>query len=319
MFHRDETAVIDRDGRKISWRELNARANELADQLCKNGAGPNNPVGLTGPNGAATVMGWLAALKADAPVVPLGDCLDDDEIRKLANTSSHLILDGGSAEKYPGIPTIHISLDRPMPSTPNLRSLSRSSDTVFLAAGTLQISHDDLNELVRWQAKSLDPAGTNSVCSLLTTSSLAGLRIIASTFAIGGTINFAPIGTGIRRKDQSSLASTDITRLFVTADDLDALSAAVDSNQISFDLLRDLIVVGGTLRLTPQVVRLVAGRPDCRMHTIHCHEDSAAIGACTLELPFAAVPKEFVPSENRLSEIHQVGDFAARISNPAVA
>lgn len=319
LFHRDEPAVIDRDGSVLSWRELNARANELADQLCKNGAGPNNPVGLTGPDGATTVIGWLAALKADAPVVPLGDCLDDGEIRKLANTSSHLIIDGGSSEKYPGIPTIHISLDGPAPSTPNLRSLSRSSDTVFLTAGTLQISHNDLNELVRWQAKSLDPVGTHRVCSLLTTSSLAGLRIIASTFALGGTVSFSPIGTGMCRKEPNPFTSTDVTRLFVTADDLDVLSTAVDKGRIKFDQLRDLIVVGGTLRLTPPVIRLAASRPDCRLHTIHCHEESASIGACTLELPFAAPPADGAHPENCSSEIHQAGDFAARIVNPAVA
>jgi hypothetical protein len=182
----------------------------------------------------------------------------------------------------------------------------------------LRITHNHLNDFVRWQAKALDPAGRNRVCSLLTTSSLAGLRVIASTFALGGTICFSPFSSN-RNNSEESQGDSDITRLFATTGDLDALSLAFAENKIRFTHLRDLIVVGGTLRLTPEVIRLAASRPDCRLHTVHCHEDSASIGACTLELPFAAPPKHVPHPKNASSQLHQIGDFAARIVSPAVA
>ncbi|MFD4247094.1 amino acid adenylation domain-containing protein, partial [Streptomyces sp. NPDC058525] len=66
----DATALVAGDTR-LSWAELNARANRLAHRLTATGAGPDTVVALALPRSAETVVALLAVLKAGAVSLPL--------------------------------------------------------------------------------------------------------------------------------------------------------------------------------------------------------------------------------------------------------
>ncbi|MFE3498158.1 AMP-binding protein, partial [Streptomyces sp. NPDC059175] len=66
----DETALVAGNTR-LSWAELNARANRLAHRLTEAGAGPESVVALALPRSAETVIALLAVLKAGAVSLPL--------------------------------------------------------------------------------------------------------------------------------------------------------------------------------------------------------------------------------------------------------
>ncbi|MDE3330037.1 non-ribosomal peptide synthetase [Burkholderia pseudomallei] len=66
----DAIALVDR-GRRITYGELNARANRLAHVLIEAGVGPEALVGLHMPRSAELVVGMLAILKAGGAYVPL--------------------------------------------------------------------------------------------------------------------------------------------------------------------------------------------------------------------------------------------------------
>ncbi|WP_166802879.1 non-ribosomal peptide synthetase [Streptomyces sp. ICN441] len=66
----DATALVAGDTR-LSWAELNARANRLAHRLAAAGAGPETVVALALPRSAETVIALLAVLKAGATSLPL--------------------------------------------------------------------------------------------------------------------------------------------------------------------------------------------------------------------------------------------------------
>ena len=59
------------DGTTLSYAQLNARANRLAQRLHSRGVGPDVPVGLCLPRGASMVVAMLAILKAGGAYVPL--------------------------------------------------------------------------------------------------------------------------------------------------------------------------------------------------------------------------------------------------------
>ncbi|MFE0605647.1 amino acid adenylation domain-containing protein [Streptomyces sp. NPDC058892] len=66
----DETALVAGDTR-LTWAELNARANHLAHRLAAAGAGPETVVALALPRSAETVIALLAVLKTGAASLPL--------------------------------------------------------------------------------------------------------------------------------------------------------------------------------------------------------------------------------------------------------
>ncbi|MCS0468255.1 AMP-binding protein, partial [Burkholderia mallei] len=66
----DAITLVDR-GRRITYGELNARANRLAHVLIEAGVGPEALVGLHMPRSAELVVGMLAILKAGGAYVPL--------------------------------------------------------------------------------------------------------------------------------------------------------------------------------------------------------------------------------------------------------
>nr|WP_128984834.1 non-ribosomal peptide synthetase [Streptomyces roseicoloratus] len=65
-----ETALVAGDTR-LSWAELNDRADRLADRLAAAGAGPDTVVALALPRSADSVVALVAVLKAGAASLPL--------------------------------------------------------------------------------------------------------------------------------------------------------------------------------------------------------------------------------------------------------
>jgi amino acid adenylation domain-containing protein len=67
----DRHAVLDGGGGSITYAELDARANQLANRLRRSGVGPDVAVGLCTDRSIAMVVGLLGILKAGGTYVPL--------------------------------------------------------------------------------------------------------------------------------------------------------------------------------------------------------------------------------------------------------
>ncbi|PNW89156.1 AMP-binding protein, partial [Burkholderia pseudomallei] len=66
-----EAIALTFDGQRLSYAELNARANRLAHYLQARGVGPDRLVALCAERGIEMVVGLLAILKAGGAYVPL--------------------------------------------------------------------------------------------------------------------------------------------------------------------------------------------------------------------------------------------------------
>ncbi|MFJ1702598.1 amino acid adenylation domain-containing protein [Kitasatospora sp. NPDC088346] len=80
-------AVLGADGR-LSYAELDHRADELAHRLVALGVGPDRPVGLFVERSAALVVGMLGILKAGGAYLPLDPLYPDERIRALLTQAS---------------------------------------------------------------------------------------------------------------------------------------------------------------------------------------------------------------------------------------
>ncbi|CAM8787825.1 non-ribosomal peptide synthetase [Burkholderia pseudomallei] len=82
-----EAIALTFDGQRLSYAELNARANRLAHYLQARGAGPDRLVALCAERGIEMVVGLLAILKAGGAYVPLDPAYASDRLRGIVEDS----------------------------------------------------------------------------------------------------------------------------------------------------------------------------------------------------------------------------------------
>src|ERR1700704_2434161 len=79
----DTPAVVDGDGRPVSYIDLHHRSEEVAAGLARRGIGPGAVVGLRLPSSAEYVVAYLAAAKVGAAPAGVNPRLTPVEQRKL--------------------------------------------------------------------------------------------------------------------------------------------------------------------------------------------------------------------------------------------
>ncbi|OSP91507.1 non-ribosomal peptide synthetase [Burkholderia pseudomallei] len=82
-----EAIALTFDGQRLSYAELNARANRLAHYLQARGVGPDRLVALCAERGIEMVVGLLAILKAGGAYVPLDPAYASDRLRGIVEDS----------------------------------------------------------------------------------------------------------------------------------------------------------------------------------------------------------------------------------------
>ncbi|WP_139238430.1 non-ribosomal peptide synthetase, partial [Streptomyces aidingensis] len=93
----DAEAVVS-EGVRLSYGELNARANRLARRLRGLGVGPDTPVGVCAGRSVEMVLAWLAVLKAGGMYVPLDPGFPSSRLEyMLRQTGAALVLAGPDA------------------------------------------------------------------------------------------------------------------------------------------------------------------------------------------------------------------------------
>jgi amino acid adenylation domain-containing protein len=166
----DAPAVIAGDQR-LTYQELDSRANQLAHQLRALGAGPGAVVGLCLNRSSEMVVGALGILKAGAAYLPmdpdsppdrLGFILRDAGVPILITNSNSLpSLVGGSGW---GVNLIHLDAAGGSLGTGNRRppAVAITSDdiayVIYTSGSTgqpkgVQITHSSLMNLVRWHQR----------------------------------------------------------------------------------------------------------------------------------------------------------------------
>jgi len=108
-----ETTAVISHGQRLSYRELNERANQLAWFLLKRGIPPDAPVGLCVDRGPSMVIALLGILKAGGAYVPLDPKLPDERLAFLLADSkpAALLTDQSSHRPALGADTIVLDQD----------------------------------------------------------------------------------------------------------------------------------------------------------------------------------------------------------------
>ena len=159
----DAPAVVAGD-RRLSYQELDARANGLAHQLRALGAGPGAVVGLCLNRSSEMVVGALGILKAGAAYLPMDPDSPAERLAFILRDAGVQILITQETELGQGMEVIHLDAGAGSNGTGHRRApaVAITGDdiayVIYTSGSTgqpkgVQITHASLMNLVRWHQR----------------------------------------------------------------------------------------------------------------------------------------------------------------------
>ncbi|AIV69821.1 D-alanine--poly(phosphoribitol) ligase, subunit 1 [Burkholderia pseudomallei MSHR62] len=149
-----EAIALTFDGQRLSYAELNARANRLAHYLQARGVGPDRLVALCAERGIEMVVGLLAILKAGGAYVPLDPSHPPERLRRMLDDTNPVavLVDDIGADALASFgshvaarsPRVHLSRDIAQwracspanPSTPRERAARRLAYVIYTSGSS---------------------------------------------------------------------------------------------------------------------------------------------------------------------------------------
>jgi amino acid adenylation domain-containing protein len=299
---RDPSApALEFGAQRLSYGELEAQANQLARHLRTLGVGPDERVAICVESGPAMVVAILATLKAGGAYVPLDPAYPDERLAHMLSDSAPRVLltqerligqldPGPSCERVllddiGQAPWAQSAAQRPDPMALGLCG-EHLAYVIYTSGSTgrpksVAMPHRGLVNLLAWQRGVLPDAARTLQFAALGFD--VAFQEIFSTLAGGGTLVL--VHDDLRR-DLPVLADwlgeQQIERMFLPFIALNALSELWSQRDAPLPALRDLIVAGEQLRITPAIRRLFDGGGAARLHNQYGPTESHVVTAYTL-------------------------------------
>ncbi len=289
-----DAAAISFGNKTLSYGALNKRANRLARALGEAGAGPGKLVGICAERSIETVVAVLAVLKAGAAYVPIDPNFPAERVATMLDDSKAPVLLTQSAlvasQPEHGATAIELdSFDWSSGDDSNPDIAGDSVYAIYTSGSTgkpkgVELTQMGLSNLVQWQnaQPGLDtPARTLQFASL---SFDVSFQELFTTWAQGGTLVLV---TEEARRDLAGLAKfiarDRIERVYLPFAALQPLAdAVVNEPELNFQV-RDVIVAGEQLQITPRVKAMFSALGDARLHNQYGPSETHVVTAFTLK------------------------------------
>ncbi len=290
-------AVVFED-KQLTYRELNARANQLAHYLRSLGVKPEVLVGICLERSIEMVVGLLAILKAGGAYVPLDPAypterlafmLDDAQVAVLL-TQKHLLT------KLPELLAQVVciqrdwqAISRESKESPTSGVKSENLGYVIYTSGStgqpkgVTMKQLALTNLIWWQLQNSPVDTCTKTLQFAPVSFDVSFQEIFSTWCGGGTLVLV---SAELRRDPSALLqfleTEQISRLFLPFVALQQLAEIAENSQVVPTSLRELITAGEQLQITHSIASLMNKLTDCTLHNQYGPSESHVVTALTL-------------------------------------
>jgi amino acid adenylation domain-containing protein len=311
---RTPDAVAVREGEvRLTYRELNERANQLARYLRRFGVGAESRVGICVERSTELLVGVLGVLKAGACYLPIDPAypperqsfmLEDARAAALLTQSALLARLSAQATRVICLDADWTKVARESGENPSFQVAADSAAYAIYTSGStgrpkgVQMPHRPLVSLIRWQLRNL-PGGAGRLTLQFSSPSFdVSFQEFFSTWASGGTLLL--VGENLRRDSRALLrfiAEEGVERLFLPFIALQGLAEAFEQGGPAPSRLRAVITAGEQLQITPAVAGLFRALKDC----VLCNQYGPSETHVVTSLELVAVPDDWpaLPSIGR--------------------
>ncbi|WP_149404649.1 non-ribosomal peptide synthetase, partial [Dictyobacter arantiisoli] len=298
-----ETIALVYEEQHLTYRELNARANQLAHYLHLHGVSLDQPVGLFMPRSLELLIGLLGVLKAGGAYVPfdasyplqrLTFMLQDANpallltqqaflpharalIEPLSASVPLLCLDQPPEElKQQSIDNLHVGC---LPE--NLAYVMYTSGSTGQPKG-VALPHEALRNLFDWHEQDCPLQPDTVVLQFAPISFDASCEELFTTWQRGGKI--VELSSDEMRRDPETLLALmereQIERWYVPYAGLQNMALwATQQSQPSRVQLQTIITAGEQLQVTPAIVNWLQHMPGCTLHNYYGPTESHVVTA----------------------------------------
>ncbi len=317
----DQVAVESLAGR-LTYAELDARANQLAHALRGHGIAADTPVGICMERSLELMIGVLGILKAGGAYVPLDPHYPAERLAvMLGDSRAPVLLTAQPAgEALPGVAALRAqytgvtidliadadALAQQRTSAPDAAAtLDHLAYVIYTSGSTgvpkgVAMPHRPLSNLLAWQQRVI--AGPARTLQFSSPSFDVSFQEIFTTWASGGTL---VLPTETLRRDPEALAmflnERQIERLFMPFVALQQLADVIQTLPEPPAHLRDVITAGEQLQSTPALRAWFRRAAHTRLHNHYGPTETHVVTAYTLASDpdtWAALPSIGTPIAN---------------------
>jgi amino acid adenylation domain-containing protein len=267
----DATAVV-AAGRSLSYREIDARSNQLAQLLLALGAGADVPVAISLPRSLEMIVGILGILKAGSAYVPLDPAYPSDRLALMLQDSAAAVVvtTAAGADHLGAGHGRSVILDLDADSlrgqsdvAPDVHPEGRDLAYIIYTSGStgrpkgVALPRQALTNLVDWQIRQPGFEARAATLQFASLSFDVSFQEIFTTLASGGTLYL--IDEDLRRDPVRLLRFIDrhaIGRLFLPFVALRQLAGAAGAEELFPRGLREIYTAGEQLFVTAEVRHL---------------------------------------------------------------
>jgi amino acid adenylation domain-containing protein len=295
-----QAVAVEFEGDALTYLQLEQRANDLAGYLRALGVGPDRRVGLCIKRSLEMVVGVLGILKAGGAYVPLDPLLPQERLfYQVANAACTVVLTQNSLlpllkqiEDAASPPllvawetvTMHAAANAQQPAAMDPHHLAY---VLYTSGSTgrpkgVEMPHRPLLNLLRWQCAVSPMAVGNRTLQFASLGFDVSFQEMFATWLSGGTLVLV---TDETRKDPAALlaflSASRVDRLFVPYYVLERLAEAAAARDLHPGPLKEVVVAGEQLRISPDIRRFFTALPGCRLwnqygpteaHVVSSHE-----------------------------------------------
>ena len=296
----DAVAVVCQD-EALTYRELNARANQVARYLSKRGVGPEVRVGLCLPRSVDMVVALLGILKAGGAYVPLDPSYPKQRLAFMIEDARLpvVVTDGHLASRLPAHRAQQVLLDtsretiaQESAENPVGKATAENAVYVLYTSGSTGVpkgvvmEHRALCNLISWQIENSGPTVGTRTLQFAPQSFDVAFQEIFSTWCAGGTLVL--VSEEVRRDPNALLqflAAERVERAFLPFVALKQLADAVEETKLVPIRLREIVTAGEQLHVTPSIARLIERLEDGRLCNQYGPTETHVVTAFTITGP----------------------------------